>query len=219
MFKIFKKGKKSQDLSRTEFAKSFNFDDKKYTKALIYRACHIQDTSAADITGKIGKIKNWEAEKNINELCATSIATVASHIVIEAAERNDIESVFMLFKEVPKHAVLLIAFTCLITLFIKVQTDADGIETDFNDLAIRGTVTFFPLWENEKIHPHIVAGENIFKRFCSSDEENVKQWISNLRQATDFFILQWTSEKEEVKKIDVEELFGKLLKTALNVMT
>ena len=124
----------------------------------------------------------------------------------------------MPFKEAPKHVVLTVAFACLVSLFIKHQIDHEGIETELNELAVDSAKTFFPLWEGKEMLAHILAGERLFKEICSSDKENVKEWRSNLNQATTYFILQWISDAEEVKKVNFEELFGKLFKGALGVL-
>lgn len=218
MFKFFRRTKPAKEITRSEFARTFNFEGKDFTRACVYRACHMQDAAVKELTNDLGKIRELETEKSLNELCASSIVTVASYITTEAVKKNDLESVFMPFKEAPKHVVLMIAFACLVSLFIKHQIDQEGIETEFDELAVRSAKTVFPFWEGKEMLPHILAGEKLFKEICSSDIENVIEWRSNLNKSTTYFILQWISEAEETKKVNFEELFGKLFKGALEVI-
>jgi hypothetical protein len=218
MFNIFKQAKTHKKLSRSEFARTFNFDGKDFTKACVYRACHLQDAATKELTQMLGEIKEFEDEKTINELCASSIVTLTYYITIEAAKRNGLESTFAPFKEAPKHAILLVAFSCLVSLFIHMQADAEGIKIDNNALAVNSATNFFPLWEKEKMIPLLLAGQKLFKETCASDKDNVKEWVLNLSEITYLFVLQWTSENEEAKKINLEDTFASLLKGALGVM-
>jgi len=219
MFNIFKQAKPPKKLSRSEFARTFIFDGKDFTRACVYRACHLQDAATKELTQMMGEIKEFEDEKTINELCASSIVTLTNYITIEAAKRNGLDSTFVPFKEAPKHAVLLVAFSCLVSLFIHMQVDAEGIKTDSIALAANSATAYFPLWEKEKMIPHLLAGQKLFKEVCTSDKENVKEWVLNLSKITNFFVLQWISENEEAKKMNLEDTFSSLLKGALGVMT
>lgn len=215
MFSIFQRFKPPKKLSRSEFAKTFDFEGKAFTRACVYRACHLQDAATKDLTKMVGKIKEFEEEKNINDLCGSSIVTLTDYITNETAKRNGLERTFMPFEEAPKYAVLLVAFTSLISFFIHAQVNAEGFKTDAGDLAGRSAVSFFPLWEKEKMIPHLLAGNKLFKEIVSSDKENVKEWASNLYKITTFFVLQWDSESEEIKKMIFEDSFASLFKSAL----
>lgn len=219
MFNVFKRAKPSKKLSRSEFARTFNFEGKDFARACVYRACHMQDENVAELTQMIGKIKELEEEKSVDDLCASSIVTLSVYIASEAAKKNGLKSFFPPFDEVPKHIVPLVAFACLVTLSLHALLDGDGVKTDLNNLSARSASNFFPMWEKEKMVPHALAGQNLLKKICASDEEGVKEWRSNLHNMTNFFVLQWDSENEEIKKIDFLDLFGKLFKSLTNVIS
>jgi len=219
MFNIFKRKEQPMRLTRSEFARTFDFHGKDFTRACVYRACQMQDEDVDKLTKMIGKIKDLEGEKNINELCASSIVTLSVYVASEAAKKNGLESIFTPFDEPPRHIVPMVAFACLTTLILHAEAKAEGMDTDLNNLSARTATNFFPMWEKEKFMPHAIAGQNLLKTICASDEGGVKEWRSNLFKMINFYVLQWESENEKIKKIDFEDLFGKFFKSLLDVMS
>jgi len=214
MFNFFSK-KAPKEQSRVAFAETFNYAGMEFTKACVYRACHIQDASHLQLTNLIGALRDTPMETTVDEICASSIATLASSITIDAAKKNDLEAVFLPTHEAPKHAGLLVAFSSLVTLYIHSQSTAEGLEIDFDAIAVRSALTFFPLWENDKALPHLKEGERLFKQICASEEENVRGWAKSLLGITTFYVQQFTLENQDAKEIDCEDAFGKLLKGVL----
>jgi hypothetical protein len=72
--------------------------------------------------------------------------------------------------------------------------------------------------DNERAH-FAIEGIRMFQVLAEqTDRQNVTKWHDNLMELIPIYVLQWTTENAELKKVDHISLFGSMLSTLLKAV-
>lgn len=198
-----------------EQAKSYELEDKPFAKALLLRATTLQDQGEKDLKRMLGKLKPTVKPRTFQELASSCAVTIASHITSKSMEAIDRKPAFLSGDPLLKDAPMVIAFSLFVLAGILSELKAEGIELEFKDLAIRtSSLLFFP-YPNEDEVDCALNSKYYFHTLATSDAQNVKEWRDELMGLVQIYVMQWTTEDQELKKVDCIPLFGKYLNMEL----
>lgn len=204
-----------KNTSRSKKLEEFDFSNKPFTKALCLRAVEYHDEAINDLKESLGSIRPIKENNTINELVASCAITISMHIVHEASQNIGFDASFLPSQQIPKDAPIIIAFSIFLLSGIQDPLEAEGINLDFRELIADLATLFFMFHPDEERAKNALNGIETFQFIVNADDDKVKKWNQDLIKLLDIYILQWTSDKKEMKEIDCIPLFGGLLSALL----
>jgi hypothetical protein len=204
--------------SRREQADTYKLADKPFTRALLLRASHYQDEAERDLKKMVERTKPIAQDKTFNEFAASCAVTIAYHITTEAMKNTGHDAAFLPSTPVPKYAPMVVAYSLFLLTGIQGQLQAEGVELNFREMAADTANLFFMTHPDEEGAKNAMEGIKAFQIVARGNGNNVKDWHDNLMQLIPMYVLQWTTENQELKKHDFVPLFGSLLSSLLKAV-
>ena len=204
-------------VTRLERANSFAVNGKPFTSALLSRAAQYQDEAIRDVR-EMGGSSRVPDEKSLKDFAASSASTIAYHVAVEAAKAQGRNPAFLPYESVPKYAPMVVAFSLFILAGIHGQLKAEGIDIHFPETAASTANLFFLAHPDDERVAHASRGIAAFQAIAKQDAENVRTWHDNLMKIVPMYVLQWSTDKEEIKKLDFNSLFGSMLASLLKAV-
>jgi hypothetical protein len=204
--------------SRKKQAESYDLSDKPFAKALLFRASHYQDT-AKEVYAALGGRRPFTEDPTLEEFAASCAVTIAHYITTRSMESIGRELCFMPYNPPPKDAPMVVAFSLMILAGIYGQLEADGIKIDFRE-ATMDTANLFYLFrpDNERAQ-YAIEGIQMFQALAEqTDRDNIRKWNASLMELIPVYVLQWTTDNDELKKFDHISLFGSMLSGLLKAV-
>jgi hypothetical protein len=218
MFKIIKSKFGKKKITRSKKVEDFDFSNKPFTKALCLRATEYHEETINDLKNMVGRVRPIKESNTIDELAASCAITISMHIAHEAAKNIALSAAFLPYQQTPKQAPLIIAFSLFLLSGIEGPLKAEGIILDSRELTADLATLFFMFHSDEERAKNALNGIETFQYIVKSDDEKVKEWHEDLIKLLDIYVLQWTSDKKEMKEIDCVPLFGGLLSGLLKAL-
>lgn len=204
--------------SRKEQADTYKLADRPFTKALLSRSSQYQDEAEQHLKKMVGRIKPIAQDKTFNEFAASCAVTIAYHITTEAMKNIGRDPAFLPYTPVPTHAPMVVAYSLFVLAGVRGQLQAEGIELDFREMAVDTANLFFMAHPDAERAKNAMEGIKAFQSVTKADVDNVKVWHDNLMQLIPMYVLQWTTENQELKKHDFIPLFGSMLSSLLKTV-
>jgi len=204
-------------LTRTERAKTFELDGKPFTRALVLRA-------STSLDGTLQELKNAGIdrpileEKTLEAFAASCASTVAFQITVDATKHQGRDAAFFPYEPVPAHAPAVVAFSLFILAGLQGQLKAEGVQVAFPELAASTANLFFLSHPDNERALQVKRGFAVFQSIAKADAENVRSWHDNLMKLIPMYVLQWTTENTELRKVDFMPLFGGMLTGLLSAV-
>jgi hypothetical protein len=200
-------------------ADTYKLTEKPFTKALLLRASRYQDeTPQSLLNGMLWPIINLK-RTTFEEFTASCAITIACHITTEAIKNIGREAVFR--NPVPSYAPMVVAYSLCLLAGIKFELQAEGIEVGWRDMAIITTGVFFFMGHTEEERvKNVTEGIKMFQFVAPATtiHNNWKDWRDSLMQLIPIYVLQWTTEKQDLKQRDFVPLFGSMLSSLLKTV-
>lgn len=204
--------------SRRKQAETYNLGDKPFTKALLLRGSEYQDDAKSQYR-ELGGRRPFTEDNTIEEFAASCAVTVAYHITTRSMESIARGLVFMPYEPPPKEAPMVVAFSLSILVGIYGQLEAEGIKIDFREATMDTANLFYLCHPDHERAQYAMEGIKVFQALAEqTDRDNVKKWHDNLMELIPIYVLQWTTENAELKKLDHIPLFGSMLSTLLKAV-
>ena len=203
--------------TRSERALAFNLEGKPIAKALLARAAEYQDEAIA-FAKRMGSKKIPAEPASLSEFSASCATTISYKVTCDALKTLGRPEAFLPYDPVPKYAPMVVAFSLFILESICAHLKAEEIEIDFPRLAAQTAELFFVSHpETERIE-NIKLGISAFQSVTQVDASNVKDWHNTLFEAVPMYILQWSTTKQDLERIDFNELFASQLSSLLRTI-
>jgi hypothetical protein len=197
-------------VTRLDRANGFSLPDRPITSALLSRAARYQDEAIRDLR-EIGGSPKISDEKSLITFAASAASTIAYHVAVEAAKSQGRNPAFLPYETVPKYAPMVVAFSLFILAGIDGHLKAEGLDIRFPETAASTANLFFLGHPSDERVAHASRGIAAFQAIGKQDAENVRAWHDNLMKIVPIYVLQWSSDKEEMRKLDFNSLFGSML--------
>jgi hypothetical protein len=111
-----------------------------------------------------------------------------------------------------------VAFSLFVLAGVQGQLKAEGVDLDFREVAARTANLFFVFHPDEDRAKSAMEGIKMFQAVAQTHAENVKEWQDSLMRLIPMYILQWTTENAEMRKLDFIPLFGTMLSSLLKAI-
>lgn len=224
MFELLKKREKKA-FCWTERVKSFDLSDKKFTEALILRACHLYDK--AESVGPIipDPESLFESLGGFATLCAGSVAYTITSRALHSTDLSLFD--FVSPPGPPKQAPAVVAFAIYVTIVISGELEADGLKLDDPKLISTLLPRFFPHSSREDYEKYAEESWRFYESLmkAGSDNSNVEKWGNSLCKLVPppenlflAYVYSWTDENPLFSEEKYQELFGSLLKNLLTTV-
>ena len=219
MFERIKTLLRGRKHSMTEQAETYVLTDKPFSRALLLRASQYGDEAEHDLKEMFGSLKPIAEAKTLDEFAASCAVMIAFTITSEAMKSIGRDRTFMPYDPVPKDALMVVAFSLFVLVGIHGKLKAEGFQLDFTKLALDTACLFFMYHPVQERVKNVMEAQKIFKDVAAkADAGNVREWHDNLMQLIPMYVLQWTTESAELKKLDFIPLFGSMLSGLLKAV-
>jgi hypothetical protein len=217
MLELFKKRKKKA-FCWTERVKSFDLSDKKFTEALMLRACHSYD-KAESVGPNIPDPESlFEFLGGFATLCAGSVAYSITSGALHSTDLSLFD--FVPPPGPPKQAPAVVAFAIYVTIVISGELEADGLKLDEPKLIRTILSRFFQHSSREDCEKYAEESWRFYQSLMKvgSDNSNVGKWGNSLCKLVPSYVYSWTDENPPFPEEKYQELFGSLLKNLLTTV-
>lgn len=219
MFDKIKNSLGSNNNSRQQQARNFDVSNKPFTEALILRASKYQDEAKQDLIKILGRIRPITQQDNtLNEFASSCAITIARNITSMAMDNIDHEKVFLPYTPLPKYAGLAVAYSIFLLVGIHGELEAEGIKTDSKEMMIDIANLHYMSHPDKERAENAMDGIHMFQFLVKSGGKNIEDWHDNLMKLIPLYVLQWTTEDQQLKQQDFIPLFGSMLNNLFSTM-
>jgi hypothetical protein len=190
---------------------------KPFTKALVLRASQRGDEAYDDLEKSLGKINYQEDDTTFEDFVAS--ATVATSIGVTklAAQTIGLEAGYLPGSKIPKEAPIVVAFSLSILHLINEFLLGDEVTINLKPAVIDTAKMHYMLHDNQEASERAFEGVKLFQEIQGNNSKSVKDWWEGMSKLVSLYVLQWTSDNADLKKLDCIHLFGKCLKMLSNI--
>lgn len=193
------------------YVRSLNLDDRPFTKALFLRAASLIDSAAIEIDVKLPSFKNGD----ITRFAETAIITVAFSITELSGKAIGQPVVYLPDDPVPNNSSLVVAYSQHVAAILTGHLRDDGIKCDFNRIGLELAYQPFMVKPMDERVQYANAGINTFKQLTAVNYPKVVEWSDLLAQLIPMYVVQWTSQDQNVRNTDLSNAFAGLLRSLL----
>ncbi len=198
-------------INAMDYVRSLNLDDRPFTKALFLRAASLIDSAAIEIDVKLPSFENAD----ITRFAETAIINVAVSIT-ELSGKAIGQPVFYLPDDpVPSNSSIVVAYSQHVAAILTGHLKDDGIKCDFNRIGLELAYQPFMVKPIDEIVQYSNAGINTFKQLTAVNYPKVVEWHDLLAQLILMYVVQWTSQDQNVRNTDLSNAFAGLLRSRL----
>jgi hypothetical protein len=213
----FSKNKKPPRRPRMEMVQDYLPQAKPFTKALILRASQYSDESYDELKKMAGKVNYEDNDKTFEDFVASSALTISNKITSQAAKSIGIETNYIPGFDIPKEAPYIVGFSVCILHLINEFLLGDEVTINLKFATIDTAKLHFMLHDNQEASEQALKGIKIFEEVQANRSKAVNDWRDGLSKLISIYVLQWTSDNDEFKKLECISLFGKHLQILINV--
>lgn len=202
----------------TERVKSFDLSDKKFTEALILRACHSYDKAEGVGPGIPDPESLFESLGGFATLCAGSVAYTITSRALHSTDLSLFD--FIPPPRPPKQAPAVVAFAIYVTIVISGELEADGLKLDEPNLIRNILSRFFQHSSREEYEKYAEECWRFYQSLMNagSDNKNAEKWGNTLIRVVVPYVYSWTDENPPFSEEKYLEVFGGLLKNLLSTV-
>jgi hypothetical protein len=213
----FSKDKQQPRRPRMEMVQDYLSQAKPFTKALILRASQRGDEDYEDLKKMVGKVNYQEDDMTFYDFVASSAVATSVGVAKLAAKAIGIEPNFLPGSEIRKEAPVVVAFSVCLLHLINEFLLGDGVAINLKLAAIDTAKMHYMFHENQDASERAFEGVKLFQEIQANNSKAVNDWRDGMSKLVSMYVLQWTSENVEFKKLDCIPLFGKCLMLLINV--
>lgn len=198
-------------LNAMDYVRGLNLDDRPFTKALFLRAASLIDSSAIEIDVKLPSFESID----ITSFAETAIITVAFEITELSGRAIGQPVVYLPDGPVPHHLALIGAYSQYVAAILTGHLKNDGINCDFKRLGAELAGQSFMIKPIEERVQYAMAGINTFKQLTGVNHPKLIEWQGQLAKLIPAYVVQWTSQDQNRRNMDMSTAFGGLLRSLL----
>ncbi|MGH9875973.1 MAG: hypothetical protein ACRD9S_26265, partial [Pyrinomonadaceae bacterium] len=98
------------------------------------------------------------------------------------------------------------------------QLKAEGIELAFPEIAAETANLFYLAHPDDERIANAGRGIAAFRSVAKAEYDNVRSWHDSLMKIVPMYVLQWTIDNNELKRLDCMPLFGGMLSSLLKAV-
>lgn len=176
------------------------------------RASQRSDEAYDNLEITRGKMNYQEDDTTFEDFVAS--ATVATSIGVTklAAQAIGLEANYLPGSELPKEAPIVVAFSLSILHLINEFLIGDEVTINLKPAVIDTAKMHYMFHDNQEASERAFEGVKLFQEIQGNNSKSVKDWREGMSKLVSLYVLQWTSDNAELKKLDCIHLFGKCLK-------
>jgi hypothetical protein len=203
-----------QEQSQLQRAHEIDLSDKPFSRALFLRAATLQDEALRDLRN-MGLTHPIKKHCSLAEIAQSAAITIACEVTTEASRFAQKSHVLMPFEPISRTADMTVAFSLFILAGTQGPLRAEGIELHFSEASAATALQFYMGHaENERL-ARAERGIAAFQSIVRANKQNVIEWQHSCVRLTELYVLQWTTNDEELKQRDFLPLFASLLSSLL----
>ena len=201
---------------RMEMVQDYLPNAKPFTKALMLRASQRGDEAYEDLKKTVEKVNYQDDDMTFDDFVASSAVATSVGVARLAAKTIGIEPNFLPGSEIPKEASSVVAFSVCLLHLINEFLLGDEVAINFKLAAIDTAKMHYMFHDNQEASERGFEGLKIFQEIQADNSKAVGDWRDGMSKLVSMYVLQWTSNSAEFKKLDCISLFGKCLKILIN---
>jgi len=214
----FSEDKPAPRRPRMEMAEGCLPKAKPFTKALMLRASLRGDEPYNDLEKTLGKISNQEEETTFEDFVASAAVATSIGVTKLAAQSIDLAADYRPGSEIPEEAPVVVAFSLSILHLINEFLSGDEVTIDLKLAVIDTAKMHYLFHDNQEASERAFEGVKLFQEIQGNHSKAVKDWWQGMSKLVSLYVLQWTSDNAELKKLDCIHLFGKCLELLGNLI-
>jgi hypothetical protein len=199
-----------------EMVKDYLPQAKPFTKALILRASQRGDEAYDDLKKIAGKVKYKDDDLTFEDFVASSALTTSHEIAKMAGKCIGVKTNYMPGFDIPKEAPYIVGFSVCILHLINEFLSGDEVTINLDFATIDTAKLHYMFHDNQEASERALEGVKIFEEIQAKNSKDVCDWRNGMSKLVSMYVLQWTSDNAEFKKLDCIPLFGKCLKIFIN---
>lgn len=212
----FSKDKPPPRRPRMEMVQDYLPQAKPFTKALMLRASHYCDESYDELKKMIRKVNYREDDKTFEDFVASSALIISQEITKQAAKSIGVKTNYMPGLDIPKEAPFIVGFSVCILYLINEFLVGDEVTINLKFAILDTAKLHYMLHDNQEASERAFEGIKIFQVIQADNSKAIGDWRDGMSKLVSMYVLQWTSNNAEFKKLDCIPLFGKCLKMLIN---
>jgi len=165
----------------------------------------------------LGKVNYEDDDKTFEDFVASCAITTSHEITRLAAKRIGVETNYMPGFDIAKEAPYIVGFSVCIVYLINEFLVGDDVTIDLKGTIIDVAKLHYMLLDNHEASELALKGIEVFQDVQANKSKTVNDWRDGLSKLISIYVLQWTSENTEFKKLECIPLFGKHLTILINV--
>jgi hypothetical protein len=200
-------------INAMDYARSLDLNQKPFAEALFLRAAWLIDSAAIEVDVQLPSYENAD----ITRFAETAIITIAFSITELSGKLIGQSVVYLPDDPVPTNSSLVVAYSLSVAAILTSHLKNDGISCDFDRLATELAGQPFTVKATDERVQHAMAGINTFKQLASADYPKIIEWHGLLAKLIPMYVVQWTSQDQNVRNTDLSNAFAGLLRSLLKV--
>ena len=213
----FSKDKLPPRRSRMEMVQDYLPQAKPFTGALMLRASQRGDEAYDDLKKMVGKVKYQEDDHTFEDFVASTAVSTALEISRLGAKNIGVKTNYMPGFEIPREAPYVVAFSACALHLLNQYLTTDDVKIDFSNAIIDVSKLHYMFHENQEASEMALEGIKIYEHIRDyKSSKDIKTWRDALSEMAYMYVIQWTSDNVDFKRVDYVPLFGKALKMLIN---
>jgi hypothetical protein len=195
----------------------YDLSSRPVTKALLLRvATGLDDDLKWFKEASIGT-KSFKEPSTLEEQIDSAVCCAALNIMFDATEKNKANCICLPGQPLPSDIGLTVAFAFIAIVGMINPLRAEGYDFDFQKACmtlVRAMLLWHSVEEQEQAYRQ---GSDVFRQVMLAvpEKKNVRQWLDSYNDLVLLYLIQWTSDDQNVKKPDFPTLFGSLFKALI----
>jgi hypothetical protein len=200
-----------------EMMKNYLLQAKPFTKALMLRALQPWDAADEDPKKTLDGLSRQEDDTPFEEFVASTAVATSIGVTKLAAHTIGLNTNYQPGSEIPKEAPIVVAFSLCILNLINEFLLGDGVTINLKEAVIDAAKLHYMFHNNQVASELAFEGVKLFQWIQKNSSKAVSDWREGMSKLVSMYVLQWTSESADLKKLDCINLFAKCLKMLINI--
>lgn len=202
---------------RMEIVQEYLTQAKPFTKALMLRASQRGDEPYDDLKMMAGEAKYQENDTSFEDFVASTAVATSIGVTKLAAQTIGIEANYQPGSEIPKGAPCVVAFSLCILHSINELLLGDAVAINLKLAVIDTAKMHYIFHDNKEASERAFEGFKLYQEIQANRSKAANEWRDGMSKLVSLYVLQWTSNNSELKKLDCINLFGKCLKMLISI--
>jgi hypothetical protein len=217
----FTKSNKSSHRPRMEMVKDYLPQAKPFTRALMLRTSQRSDEAYDELKKMLGKVSYKDDDLTFENFVASCAVCTSHEITRLAANSINVKSIFIPGFDLPKESSYVVGFSICVLSLIDEYLLGDKVAIDLEGSIIETArlnyQPYYMLNKNQEAAKLALEGIKVFDVIKGGNGKVETALKDGLSKVISNYVLQWTSDNEDFKKIDCTPFFGKYLRILINV--